>query len=295
MRLRFLVNLCVGLFHLVISTQVCADYPIEVIELKSRHLDEIIPVIQPFVGADGTVTGMGNNLVIKASPARVKEIRQLLVNLDQPPKRLVITVGNQGDVTRSSSGYRASADIKAGNSRFSINSPGYPVDSSRAHIRLHDRNVQRAQTSHSRVQALDGQPAYINSGSRIPLQTSEYYYGRGIPYQRHTTQLQDVTSGFYVIPRLQGDEVTLEIVQHDDRSGQRRGVINTQSTGTVVRGRLGEWVELGGVDTSNRNREGGLGQSMNSQGSNNRGIQVKVECLDCEGHGQLLQGSDWTQ
>jgi hypothetical protein len=295
MRLQLLVNLCVGLFYLVNSTQVCADYPIEVIELKSRPLDEIIPVIQPFVGADGMVTGMGNNLVIKASPARVKEIRQLLVNLDRPPKRLVITVGSQGDAARSSSGYHASADIKAGDSRFSINSPGYPVGSSRAHIRLHDRNVQHAQTSRSRVQALEGRPAYINSGSRIPLQTTERYYGRGIPYQRHTTQLQDVTSGFYVVPRLQGDEVTLEIVQHDDRPGQRRGVINTQSAGTVVRGRLGEWVELGGVDTSNRNREGGLGQSVNSQGSNNRGIQVKVECLDCEGHGQPLQNFEWTR
>lgn len=295
MRLRLAMNLCIGLFCLAISPPGFSDYPIEVIELKSRPLDEILPVIQPFAGADGTVTGMGNNLVIKASPARVKEIRQLLVNLDRPPRRLLITVGNQDDVARSSSGYRASADIKAGDSRFSINSPGYPVDSSRAHVVIHDRNVQRAQTSRSRVQALEGRPAYINSGSRIPLQTTERYYDRGAPYQRRTTQFQDVTSGFYVVPRLQGDEVTLEIVQHDDKPGQRRGVINTQSAGTVVRGRLGEWVELGGVHTSNNNRQSGLGRSVNAQGSNNRAIQVKVECLDCEGQSQPLQDFEWTR
>lgn len=295
MRLRLAMNLCIGLFCLVISAQGFSDYPIEVIELKSRPLDEILPVIQPFVGADGAVTGMGNNLVIKASPARVKEIRQLLVNLDRPPRRLLITVGNQDEVARSSSGYRASADIKAGDGRFSINSPGYPVDSSRAHVVIHDRSVQRAQTSRSRVQALEGRPAYINSGSRIPLQTTEHYYDRGVPYQRRSTQLRDVTSGFYVVPRLQGDEVTLEIVQHDNRSARRRGVIRTQSAGTVVRGKLGEWVELGGVDTSNNNREGGPGRSVGSQGSNNRGIQVRVECLDCGGQSRPLQEFEWSR
>jgi hypothetical protein len=289
------MNLCIGLFCLVISAQGFSDYPIEVIELKSRPLDEILPVIQPLVGADGTVAGMGNNLVIKASPARVKEIRQLLVNLDRPPRRLLITVGNQDEVARSSSGYRASADIKAGDGRFSINSPGYPVDSSRAHVVIHDRSVQRAQTSRSRVQALEGRPAYINSGSRIPLQTTEHYYDRGVPYQRRSTQLRDVTSGFYVVPRLQGDEVTLEIVQHDNRSARRRGVIRTQSAGTVVRGKLGEWVELGGVDTSNNNREGGPGRSVGSQGSNNRGIQVRVECLDCGGQSRPLQEFEWSR
>lgn len=293
MWLRAAINLCIGLFCLSISMSVLADYPIEVIELKARPLEEILPVIQPFAGADGTVTGMGNKLLIKASPARVEEIRQLLLSLDRPPQRLLITVGSQADVTGSSSGYRAGADIKAGDSRVSVNSPGHTVDSSRAHIRLHDSNVQGAQTSRYQVQALEGRPAYINSGTRIPLQTTQRYYDRGVPTAQRSTQLQDVTSGFYVVPRLQGGEVTLEIVQHDDKPGQRRGVIDTQSAGTVVRGRLGEWVELGGVDTSGSNREGGLGQSVNSQQSNIRDIRVKVECLDCGDQAPPLQEFEW--
>ena len=291
MHLRAVKMLCIGLVCLVISAPGAADYPIEVIELKSRPLDEILPVVQPFAGTDGTVTGMGNNLIIKASPARVKEIKRLLVSLDRPPRRLLITVGNQDDVARASSGYRASADVKAGDSRLSINSPGLPVDSSRAQVVIHDSNVQRSHTSRSRVQALEGRPAFINSGSRIPLETTERYYDRGTPYQRRTTQLQDVSSGFYVVPRLQGDEVTLEILQYDDRPGQRHGVIKAQSAGTVIRSRLGEWVELGGVSNANNNRQGGLGRSVISQGSHGRAIQVRVECLDCAG--QPLQGFEW--
>ena len=288
MRLYPVNNVVVWLFCLLMSAPVLSDYPIEVIELQSRPLHEIIPVIRPFAGADGTVTGMGNNLVIKASPARVQEIRQLLVTLDRPPRRLVISVGKQGEVMSSSSGYRARADIEAGDGHFSLNSPGRPADGSRARVRIHDNTRQGTRTTRHRVQALEGQPAFINSGSRIPLETGgRYYDNRG----QRMTQLESVTSGFYVVPRVNGEEVTLDIMQHDDRPA--RGVIHTQNTGTVVRGRLGEWVDLGGADAAGSSREGGFGQSTASGGSHTQGIRVRVECLDCAGTGQPLRGFDW--
>lgn len=259
-----------------------ADYPIEVFELRARPLEEILPVIRQFAGADGTVTGMGNNLVVKAAPARMQEIRQLLDQLDRPPHRLLITVGNQDDRSGSSSGYAASADIRIGDAQVGINSPGYPVDDSRARLNVHDRNTRGARNSSYRVQALEGRPALIRSGVRVPLHGTQYYYNNGIPYVRNTTEWHDVASGFYVVPRLNGDTVTLEILQHDDRPGSRHGGISTQRAETVVRGRLGEWVELGGIDTSSQQRQGGLGQSLNAQQSQLQQIQVRVECIDCQ-------------
>jgi type II secretory pathway component GspD/PulD (secretin) len=260
---------------------VYADYPIEVIELQSRTLEEVVPVVRPLLGPNDSVTGMGNNLVLKAPPERIQQVRQLLVQLDRPPQRLLITVGNQGDVARSSRGYSGSADIRTGDGQISINSPGKPVDSTSARIRLHDNNTQRSSTSGYQVQALEGRPAYINSGMRVPVSGVERYYHNGIPYERQTTQLQDVSSGFYVVPRLQGDSVMLEILQRDDRLGRGRGMVSTQSTGTVVRGRLGEWLTLGGIDTHSDNSEAGLGRSQSSQNSEIRQISVKVDCLDC--------------
>ena len=259
-----------------------ADYPIEVIELKSRPYEEILPLVRPFAGSDGTVTAMGNSLVIKAAPERVSEIKRLLATLDRPPKRLRIVVDNGDDRARSSSGYRARADIKTGNGQISINSPGYPVDSSRAEIRLHDRRSTTTQSSQQFVQAMEGQPAYISSGLQVPQRTTERYYGGGIPYQRTTTQLRDVTRGFYVVPRVSGDAVTLEIAQHNDQPGRRHGVVDTQRVDSVVHGRLGEWIDLGGLDTTKAAQQGGLGRSVNSQQGRLQGIQVKVECLNCD-------------
>jgi hypothetical protein len=100
--------------------------------------------------------------------------------------------------------------------------------------------------------------------------------------------LQDVSGGFYVVPRLQGDSVMLEILQHDDRLARGRGMVSTQSTGTVVRGRLGEWLQLGGIDTTTDSSQGGLGRSVSGQDSELREISVKVDCLDC---GMLQQGN----
>jgi len=271
----------VVLLGLVCGRAVHADYPIEVIELQYRTLEEIIPVVRPLLDAGDSVTGMGNNLVLKAPAERIRQVRQLLVQLDRPPQRLLITVGNEGEVARSSRGYTSSADIKSGDGQISINSPGRHVDETSVRIRLHDRATQRSSTSGYQVQALEGRPAYISSGVRVPVSGVERYYHNGIPYERRTTQLQDVSGGFYVVPRLQGDSVTLEILQHDDRLTRRPGVLSTQSAGTVVRGRLGEWLQLGGIDTTADSSQGGLGRSVSGQDSELRQISVKVDCLDC--------------
>lgn len=258
-----------------------ADYPIEVIQLKSRPLEDILPVIRPLIGSDGTATGMGNSLVLKAAPGDVREIRKLLLEIDRPPRRLLITVNKQGDSARASSGYSASADIRAGDGQISINSPGYPVDETRARVRIHDSNRQRTRTAGQKVQALEGRPAFIASGSRIPVHNVERYVTNGHLHERHITRMHDASSGFYVVPRVSGEHVTLEIHQRDDRPGPYRGVINTQSTDTVVRGRLGEWISLGGIDTLSNSQHGGLGRSHRTQGSVVQQIEVRVECLDC--------------
>ena len=182
-------------------TPLLADYPIEVIELQSRSVDEVLPLLQPLVGSDATLTGMGNKLVIKANAQRVQEIRQLLAELDRPPRQLRITVDKGDDALRASRGYNASADIRLGdNSQISINSPGKPVDSSRAQVQLRDRSTTTTRTSKQFVQAMEGQPAYISSGLRVPLRTTDGYYAAGVPYYRSTTQLYDVTGGFTCCP-----------------------------------------------------------------------------------------------
>jgi len=259
-----------------------ADYPIEVIELKARTLDEVLPVVRPLVSGDAAVTGMGNNLIIKASPAQVEAVRKVLAEIDRPPKRLLITVSNQGESSDSSSGYAGSADIKIGQGQIGINSPGRPVGDSQARIDLHDSDSRQARNVSQQVQALEGRPAYISAGAQVPVRERQTYIVNGMPYRSDVTRLQDVSSGFYVVPRLSGEYVTLEILQHDDRPGGTRGRVDTQRTSTTVRARQGEWVELGGIDTGGSGSQTGLGYATRNRELATQQIRVKVECLDCQ-------------
>jgi hypothetical protein len=277
------LHCCLGLLLccFVSARGALADYPIEVIELKARTLDEVLPVVRPLVGDDAAVTGMGNNLIIKASPAQVAAVRKLLAEIDRPPKRLLITVSNQGENFGGTSGYAASADIKIGQGQVGINSPGRPVGDSQGRIALHDADTRRSRTASQQVQALEGRPAYISAGAQVPVGERQEFSVNGVPYRREVTGLRDVSSGFYVVPRVSGEFVSLEILQHDDRRAGAGGRIDTQRATTTVRARLGEWVDLGGIDTSGSGSRTGLGYAMRNQESTTQQIRVKVECLDC--------------
>jgi type II secretory pathway component GspD/PulD (secretin) len=258
-----------------------ADYPIEVIELKARTLDEVLPIVRPLVGADAAVTGMGNQLVIKASPAQVEAVRKLLGEIDRPPKRLLITVSHQGEATGSSSDYAAGVDIKTGQGRIGINSPARSAGDSQARIALHDSGASRSSTATQQVQALEGRPAFISAGVQVPVRERQAYHVNGVPYQAQVTRLQDVSSGFYVVPRLSGEYVSLEIRQQDDRRVGAGRRVDTQRAATTVRARLGEWVELGGIDTRGADTQTGLGYATHNRQLDTQRIRVKVDCLDC--------------
>lgn len=263
--------LCGVLVVLVACFPVYADYPIEVIELQAATLDAVIPVVRPLAGPDGTVTGMGNNLVIKAAPDRVREIRELLERIDRPARRLLISVNNAGEDVSRAAGYSGSADIKLRDGQVGINSPGRPVEDSRARVDVHKRGAFRERGAGQQVQALEGRPAWIHAGVQVPL-SSGYPDG---------TRLHDVTRGFYVVPRISGTGVTLEIFQHDDRPGRTPGTFEVQRAASVVRGRLGEWIALGGIDTVGDHSRSGLARSQQQQSQQSQQIRVKVECLDC--------------
>jgi hypothetical protein len=280
--LLFLLLACTG------ATR--ADYPIEVIELRHNLLQDVLPVIRPLMGEGETLTGMNNQLIVKAPPERVRQIRQLLNEIDRPPRRLIVTVSNQGDMNRYSRGYSTAADIHAGDGNIRVR-PGTPgqetasagIESgdSRGRIGVHDRRAQGGRTVGQHVQVMEGRRAWINTGVQVPVRSREGYVAGGVPYERRSVIYHDVRSGFYVVPRVSGGIVTLEILQHDDRPGERPRTFRTQSTGTTVSGRLGEWINLGGLGNAESDSRRDIGQATSSGMSGGQQIWVKVECLDC--------------
>jgi len=65
---------------------------LEVIPLRYRTADHVIPVLRPLLEPGGALSGQFNQLIVRASPANLAQIRQALEAIDQPQRRLTISV-----------------------------------------------------------------------------------------------------------------------------------------------------------------------------------------------------------
>ena len=196
------------LLLLLASPAVLAQETLEVISLRHRTVDQVMPVLRPLLAPGGALTGQSNQLIVRTSPENLAQIRAVLDAIDQPARRLMVSV------------------------RF---------DASQQSVRS-----ARDEQAEQRLQVLEGGQAYISTGeARI--------YGQA-------------GTGFAVMPRVSGSSVTLDIAAQQE-AFTRGGAVRGERAVSTVSGRLGDWIELGGISVSSLRGEG------------ERRIWVKVEEL----------------
>ena len=257
-------------------TAVYAGYPIEIIELQGRPLGEVIEIVRPLVEPDGAVTGMHNQLILRTSPENLREIRQLLERIDQPPRRLMISVSHENLGTRHGQG--GAVDLAAGigdRGEVSIGDPEQPDSLRIRGVQASTRN--NLDISH-RVQTLEGRPAFIATGQSVPITTGGYTGDAHNPYYPGiTTTYRDAVAGFYALPRLNGDRVTVEISPRLDRPGKPPGSFNIQQAQTVVSGRIGEWIAVGGAAAGSGRQGAQTGRRASTRSVQDRAIYLRVD------------------
>ncbi len=279
-------------FALLLATGAAAQTTVEVIPLKYRQADQLIPVLQPLLGRDASISNFQNQLVIRATPAELAQVKSVLASLDTPPRRLLITVRQDADV----SGSRREAEVSGsiGNDQARVTVPGSGsreggnVVLRNGDDRLRARVVDSSQASSERigqtVQVLEGYTAFIRAGESRPVRNRQVVRtmvnGQWVDRVVETTDYRDATTGFNVRPRLQGDRVTLDIdPQRETFDDQRRGAVNVQRVATTVSGRLGEWMDIGGISEERSDDRSGILSSRSARSNDRRGVQVKVEIL----------------
>lgn len=259
---------------------------LEIIPLQSRPVTEVIPIVRPLLVKGGVVTGMNNRLIVKSTPANINAIKSILSQLDKPRRNLLISVKqniNDNINTRESS---LSGRYSADPIRITAPDPGRggsviqgtDRDGNRIRYRRLDTRSRLDDRNVFRVQTLDGTPAYINTGQSVPIPTQTTVVTGGGVVLRDGIEYRDVSSGFYVLPRLQGDNVTLLIAPRLSRVGSGApATFDVQKAETTVRGKLGEWIALGGITRQFNNKNSrNLGSSGNRQ-NKQRQILIKVD------------------
>lgn len=243
-----------------VATAAIAENALEIITLRHRTAEQVLPTLRPLLEPGATLTGQGNQLFVRTSPENLTDLRLALDVLDAPQRRLLISVrfDDAGDISNRS--LSASGRIVGGGN-------------SQVEVRAQDARSQSAERVDQRVQAVDGQRAMILTGASRPLRQRQYIQTPAGVVPQDITVVQEMTSGFEVIPRVTGDRVQVEVAQ------QRETAASYQRTGTTASGRLGEWFELGAVATSAVRDERGIASASTSAGSETRRVWIRVDEL----------------
>ena len=260
---------------------------LEVIPLQNRSADEIIPILQPLVHDGGTLTGMNNQLIIKTTSSNLIELKQILSGIDKAARRLMITVkqnigGNLNTQEHNLSGRYADDNISISSKNRSDNK-GLVIegkDSDGNKIRYRNLNSQSNLDDKNtfNVQTIDGKPAFVQTGQQVPISSRNAYLTPGGVVVQDTIDYHDVSSGFYVLPRVNGDRVTIFISPQLARvQDNQTAIFEIQNAETTTVGRLGEWMEIGGISQQIKSNTRENLSSRSQRGEETRTILVKVE------------------
>lgn len=247
---------------LLCSTSASAD-ALEVIQLTNRPADEIIPIISPVMKPGEALSGSGFKLILRASPATVGEIRRILSQIDSGLRNLLVSVGHSG--TASEEQTAAGAGM-----RYGTNEGGAVA----VYIGHGQSADQSAATQ--RVRVIEGQPAWISAGQALTLPGAVYSHG-GVVVSGSSQR--NVGTGFYVVPRISGDRVNLEISSYRESLVGPGPTLDLQSANTLVSGALGEWIDIGGIVQSGQTDRSGIlsGAQSREQRTDNIRIRVDIE------------------
>jgi type II secretory pathway component GspD/PulD (secretin) len=219
-----LIRSAVAVALLALGVSVGAQNSLEIITLRHRTAEQVIPALRPLLDPGATLSGSRNQLIVRTSPANLADLRLALEALDRPLRRLQISVRFEESREAALGRVEGSARIGSGGSRFDL--------------KAQESRASSGERVDQRVQVLEGSRAVIYSGQSRPVRQRIHTPGGVIPQE--VTVVHDQATGFTVVPQLAGKGVRLEIA----------GQSGAQQSATSVEAGLGDWVHLGSTSTA---------------------------------------------
>jgi hypothetical protein len=272
---------------LALAAPAHAQQELEIIQLKHRSAEQVMPQLKPFVEPGGVVSGMNYQIFLRASRANREQIKQLLAALDQAPRRLLITVRHDNRRSGADAGAEISGSV-GGNVRIiqpgGGDGRGATVEMRRGDDVIRGRSYETRASAADRVsqqvQVVEGGRAFIHVGQSLPVPLRSVVITPAGAIVSESIVYRDLGTGFYAEPRLSGDTVTLEISpSHGTPANLGPGSANIQRLSTTVSGRLGEWLEIGASNAEAAADQSGTGRYSTRSSLDARRVLLKVEEL----------------
>jgi Bacterial type II and III secretion system protein len=266
--------LFVLLFSLPLFAKISfAETEFKIFTLQHRFASDLLPLVEPMVGADGTANGIDNQLIIRAQPERMQEIEALVAKMDAARVNRKITVSTSNNMQSQRERVEAKGATKVGKVTVSNDRKAKP-DSSRVEVENSSSNT--SQKSQQFINVLDGERAFIRVGQIVPFTQEWVTITRRYIQVDRFTDWREVTTGFAVRPRTIDNEVELEITPRIARLNNQ-GYIDFEDLTTVIRTSLGSWVDIGGTMLQNDEVSRKILGRQSSASQQNSNLSVKVD------------------
>jgi hypothetical protein len=258
---------------MLISCAALAETEFKIITLQHRFANDLLPMIEPMVGADGTATGMNNQLILRASPARMREIEAAVANLDAARENRKITVKTSNNVQSQQERVEAKGAAKVGKVTVSNDRRAKPNTD---RVEVENSSSNSSQNSNQFINVLDGERAFIRVGQIVPFTQEWVTITRRYVQIDRTTDWREISTGFAVRPRTVGNSVELEITPRIARLNNQ-GFIDFEELTTVMRVSLGNWVDIGGTMQQNDEVSRKILGVQSTSSQQNSSLSIKVE------------------
>jgi type II secretory pathway component GspD/PulD (secretin) len=283
--MKKLLHIISGLV-LLVST-VHAD-SISTIQLQNRPAEEVIPIVKPMLGPNDAISGQAYQVFLRSSPATLARVREMIEVIDTPSKVLQVSVFQGSARDLGELGIAASVQLVRGDTNVEIGGGGsdgddaggsvtYSTDDSSATVGAISTQKSLRDTPIHQVRVTEGTEAYIETGLEVPFFTGAWVGPAGVA---GGVEYRNATTGFYVLPRVRGDDVVLEISPFRNSAGETGGGnINTQSASTTLSGRVGEWILIGGVTEQIDRTDGDIGGRIVTQSREDTSIWIRADLV----------------
>ena len=288
MRNRLLLATLLLILPALGSHALAGEYETQVLQLRHRDADEVMPILAPLLQGEGRITGRQYQLFVRTSEKNVAEIQRVLKEIDTPLRTMRISVRHTGNQNTTVRQREVSGEQRVGENTRIIVTPtagngGMVVTRAGKNgvvrYRTEQSTNERRQDGAQFVSVLEGKRAYIAVGVSVPqVQTFVILVGDRLAMTNGVTY-RDVSTGFEVLPRMRGDhsvdlEITPRVAFLGDRGNQ---TITFQELSTHVSVKMGEWIDLGStLSNSSQVSRTILGASSDSSEEQQR-FKVRVE------------------
>jgi hypothetical protein len=241
--------------------------PVEVLTLRFRTAEDLLPLLQPLVAPGGGLSGEADRLFLRTTPANAREIRQLVAELDRPPRRLRLTL-RQDPPPAASAGPAPDRGVR-------LDSAAAAAGRQREASRPHGARIAGSTSAESVLEVTEGAVAYLTMPTSVAFVFNLWQPQRdGGWIEAPGLAFYDAIAGFNVRASVRGDLVTLDL--EPDAAAQPMA-----AGGRVahrVRSRLGQWFAVGDAESRAATLQTAARSGADAQAPQ-RGLWIRVEDL----------------